>query len=157
MAAKKKAAKKAAAAGAAAQAARSNPYVQRLIEDDDLRDNIRTAYESARTAYGRLNNGKAPTKVILEDKKLHKNLHEAADALRDASSALRDGPKKRGGGIGRKLVVVVVGAGLAMALSEGLRKTVLDALFGKEEEFDYSSNTAPATPAPAAETAQASS
>jgi hypothetical protein len=35
-----------------------------------------------------------------------------------------------------------------MVLSEGLRSKVLDLLFGAEEEFDYSSTTAPAEPAP---------
>ena len=39
------------------------------------------------------------------------------------------------------------GLNLALALSEGLRKKVLDALFGAEEEFEYTSTT---TPAPAA-------
>src|SRR3712207_8610769 len=34
-----------------------------------------------------------------------------------------------------------VGAGAALALSEGLRKKVLDALFGAEEEFEYTSTT----------------
>ena len=43
--------KKVQKAGKTAQAARSNPYVQRLIEDDDLRQNIVQAYESARDAY----------------------------------------------------------------------------------------------------------
>ena len=37
---------------------------------------------------------------------------------------------------------------LAIALSEDLRTKVLDLLFGAEEEFDYSSTTAPAEPAP---------
>jgi hypothetical protein len=37
---------------------------------------------------------------------------------------------------------------LAVALSEGLRTKVLDLMFGAEEEFDYSSTTAPAEPAP---------
>jgi hypothetical protein len=36
-----------------------------------------------------------------------------------------------------------------MAASEDLRNKVLDALFGAEEEFDYTSTTAPSTPAPA--------
>jgi hypothetical protein len=48
---------------AAAAAARSNPYVQRVIEDPDLRDNVRVAFDQARQAYQRLSNGKAPTKV----------------------------------------------------------------------------------------------
>jgi hypothetical protein len=33
---------------------------------------------------------------------------------------------------------------LALAFSEGLRKKALDALFGAEEEFEYTSTTSPA-------------
>ena len=36
---------------------------------------------------------------------------------------------------------------MALALSEGLRKKVLDALFGAEEEFEYTSTTSSPTPA----------
>ena len=50
MAAKKKAAKAGAGAVAAGTAARNNPYVQKLVEDSDLRDDLRTAFESARKA-----------------------------------------------------------------------------------------------------------
>ena len=46
-------------------------------------------------------------------------------------------------------MLVLVGAGLAIALSSDLRKKVLDLLFGAEEAFDYTSTTAPPTPAPA--------
>jgi hypothetical protein len=147
MAAKGKAAK---AAGSAA-AAKTTPYVQRIIQDEELRDNVRAAYQAGRDAYNRLNNGKAPTKALLEDKKLQKNLQEAATSLRDATQALQEGPKrKRKGGIGRLLVLAVVGTGVALGVSEGLRNKVLDALFGKEEEFEYTSTTAPPTPAPSA-------
>ena len=145
--------KKAAAAAGAVEAARTNPYVQRVIEDDDLRDNVRVAFEAARDAYDRLSNGKTPTKVLTDDKKFHKDLQTAAEALKDAGSSLRDGPKKkRKGGFGRKLVLLAVAGGLAIALSADLRSKVLDALFGAEEEFDYTSTTAPAS-APTAGTA----
>src|SRR5687767_11625086 len=142
MAAKKKAAKAGAGAFAAGKAARSNPYVNQLIEDGELRDNLRTAYESARKAYGRIN-GKGPVKALTEDKKVQKELREAASSLRDAAETLRGSTKKRKRR-GRKLLLVVVGAGLAVALSEGLRKKLLDALFGAEEEFEYTSTTSPA-------------
>jgi hypothetical protein len=142
MAAKKKAAKAGAGAFAAGKAARSNPYVNQLIEDDELRDNLRTAFESARKAYGRIN-GKGPVKALTEDKKVQKELREAASSLRDAADTLRGANKKKSHR-GRKLVLVLVGAGLALALSEGLRKKVLDALFGAEEEFEYTSTTSPA-------------
>jgi hypothetical protein len=141
--------KKVAKAGKAAEMARSNPYIQRLIEDEDLRRNIVQAYESARDAYSRLSNGKNPTTQIFEDKKLQKDLKEAAGNIRNVSVSLREAPKKqRRGGLGRVLLLGVVGSGVALALSEGLRKKVLDTLFGAEEEFEYTSTTsAPSTPA----------
>ena len=145
MGAKKKAVAASGGAVGAAKAARDNPYVQRLIEDDELRDNIQQAYESAQAAFSRLSNGKAsPAKAIFDDKKLQKDLKQAADSIRDASVALREAPGKRkssGGGFFRKVLVLGVAGGLALALSEGLRKKVLDALFGAEEEFEYTSTT----------------
>jgi hypothetical protein len=143
MGAKKKAAK----AGAAAAAVRKSPYVQRIAEDEELRQNLWSAYESARDAVGRLQNGKQPTKQIFDDKKLQKDIRAAAESFRDASVALRAAPKKRKrkrGGLGKLLLLGIVGAGLALAVSEDLRKKALDALFGAEEEFEYSSTTAPA-------------
>jgi hypothetical protein len=146
MGAKKKAAK----AGAAAAAVRQSPYVQRIAEDEELRANLWSAYESARDAVGRLQNGKHPTKQIFDDKKLQKDLKAAAESFKDASVALREAPKKRRkkGGLGKLLLLGVVGGGLALAVSEDLRKKVLDALFGAEEEFEYTSSTAPAPPSP---------
>jgi hypothetical protein len=139
--------KKAAAAAGAVTAARTNPYVQRVVEDDDLRDNVRVAFEAARDAYERLADGKSPAKTLTDDKKFHKDLHTAAEALKDAGSSLREGPKKkkRSGGLGKKLFVLAIAGGLAVALSADLRSKVLDALFGAEEEFDYTSTTAPAS------------
>jgi hypothetical protein len=145
MGAKKKAVAAGGGAVGAVRAAKDNPYVQRLVEDDDLRENIQQAFESARSAVSRLSNGKSPTKSIFDDKKFQKDIREAADAFRDASVALHEAPSKRkssgGGGVFRKLLLVGVAAGLALALSEGLRKKVLDALFGAEEEFEYTSTT----------------
>ena len=140
---------KAAKAGAAGAAATATPYVQRLIQDEDLRDNLRVAFESGRDAFDRLSNGKGPAKALLDDKKLHKDLKNAADSLRDASEALREGPKKkRKGGLGRLILLSIVGGAIALAVSEDLRNKVLDLLFGAEEEFDYTSTTTPSTPAP---------
>ena len=140
---KKKAAKAGAGAVGAVNAAKSNPYVQRVVEDDELRENLRTAYDSAKKAYERMSNGKGPAKAILDDKKTQKELQAAATSLKEAADALRGksggGKKKRRGG----LLLIVVGAGAALALSEGLRKKVLDALFGAEEEFEYTSTTSP--------------
>ena len=127
----------------AAMSARNNPYLRRIVEDEDLRQNIADAYESARKAYSRLNNGKSPSTQIFDDKKLQKEIKNAAESIKDASVALREAPKKKRGGLsfGKVLLVGVAGAGVALAVSEGLRKKVLDGLFGAEEEFEYSSTT----------------
>jgi hypothetical protein len=149
MGAKKKAAAAGTGAVGAAKAARDNPYVQRIVEDDQLRDNLQAAYESARDAYGRISSSKKPAKALIDDKKLQKDLKSALDSIRDAGEALRDAPKrstpkKSGGGFFRKILLVGVAGGLALALSEDLRKKVLDALFGAEEEFEYTSTTSSA-------------
>jgi hypothetical protein len=142
-------------ARAAAEGAWGNQYVQRLVQDQELRENVRVALDNARSAYTRLNNGKTPAKVVMDDKKFQKDVRRASEAFKEAGTALRDGPKrKRRGGFGKLLLLAVVGAGLAIALSEDIRNKVLDALFGKEEEFDYTSSSAPAsspsTPSPTA-------
>jgi hypothetical protein len=139
---KKKAAKAGSGAVAAGKAATTNPYVQRLAQDEELRDNLRTAFESAKKAYERMSNGKGPAKALLDDKKTQRELKEAASSLKDAADALR-GSKKKKRGKGRLLVLALVGAVAAIALSEDLRKKVLDALFGAEEEFEYTSTTTP--------------
>lgn len=56
----------------------------------------------------------------------------------------RDKPKKRKKHRARKLLVLlVVGGAGALALSEEARNKVLDALFGSEEEFQYSPPSSP--------------
>jgi hypothetical protein len=123
------------------ETARENPYVQRLIEDDELRDSLRDAFEAAKGAYGRATgNGKGAVKAVTSDKKVQKDLRDAAENLREAADRLRKPPKRKGG-IGKLLVIAVVGAIVALAVSDGARKAVLDALFGAEEEFEYTSAT----------------
>ncbi len=149
MASKQKAAR--AKAESAAETAR--PYVQRLIEDEELRENLREAYESGRNAYARASGAKRPTDM-LDDKKLQKELRNASESMRAVSEAMRHPEKRSGGGfgLGKVLLLLIVGAILALALSEDLRKAVLDQLFGAEEEFEYTSTTAAPAPDPTATT-----
>jgi hypothetical protein len=127
-------------ATSAYNAARSHPYVQRLIEDEQLRNNLRDAYGAARHAYERITKNGKPAQRLMDDKKVQKDLRNAADSLREASDQLR-GRRKRKGRFGRLILLGVVGAGVTLAVSESARKTVMDALFGAEEEFEYTSTT----------------
>jgi hypothetical protein len=130
---------------------KDNPYIHRVIEDGTLRDNVTNVIESSKGAYERLISNGAPHKAVLEDDKLHGHVESVAASIRDIALALNDvdtkhnqpfkKKKKRGRNL---LLVLLVGTGAALALSEGLRNKLLDALFGKEEEFQYT----PPAPAP---------
>jgi hypothetical protein len=120
--------------------ARSHPYVQRLIEDQELRKNLSDAYGAARHAYQRITKNGKPAQRLMDDKKVQRDLRNAADSLREASDQLR-GKRRKKGRFGKLLLLGVVGAGVTLALSENARKMVMDSLFGAEEEFEYTSTT----------------
>jgi hypothetical protein len=122
--------------------ARENPYVQRLIEDEELRESLRDAFESARGAYTRATgNGKGTVKAVTSDKKVQKDLRSAAESLREASEAFKAPKKRKKSRLGRLILFGIVAGIVALVVSEDVRKTVLDALFGAEEEFEYTSTT----------------
>jgi hypothetical protein len=121
--------------------ARENPYMQRLVEDEELRDSLKNAFEAAKGAYGRATSNGSAVKAVTSDKKVQRDLHTAAENLRDASERLRAPKKRKKSRLGRFVLLAIVGAIVALIVSEDARKTVLDALFGAEEEFEYTSTT----------------
>src|SRR5688500_5067388 len=119
-------------AGKAASEARSNPYLQRVVEDPELREIVRQSFEHARQAYKRMSNGKRPAKALMEDKKLQRELREASSSFREAADQIR-GKRRRKRHRGRRLLgLMIVGGVVALILSEDLRKGLLDKLFGSE-------------------------
>jgi hypothetical protein len=148
MAKSTKARRGASKARSAVGSAADNAYLRRLMEDEDLRDSVKNAFEAARDAYERLSRNGRVIDTAIDDKKVHKDVKQAAENLREASNRLRGKQKKRHWG--RFLLLMLIAATLALVLSEDLRKALLDKLFGAEEEFEYTSTTTPATPEPAA-------
>ena len=96
-------------AGARRRERRTNPYVQRLIEDPELRDNVRAAVDHARQAYKRMPNGKGPAKALMEDRKLQQGAAQdrRLAARRPATSCAASAKKHRG----RKLLMLAVRRG----------------------------------------------
>ena len=66
-------------AARAAKSAVNNPYIQRVMADAQLRDDIRDALDHTRSAYERLSNGKHPAKALMDDKKLQKEIFAVHD------------------------------------------------------------------------------
>jgi hypothetical protein len=134
---------------------KSNPYIQRLIEDASLRDNVRSALDSTKKLYERLTDGKTTPATLFEDKKTQAELRKTIEAIRDVTTALTEAPKaqtRKRLRPARVLLLTIVGGGAAAAASPPLRSKVLDVLFGAEEEFEYTPPApGPAAPVPPAE------
>jgi hypothetical protein len=129
----------------------ASAVIKRLAEDAEVREAVGRALDSARGVYDRVTATKKAGK-LLDDKKLHAEAEQAIGHVRAVAAALagsqqqHQAPRKRRGGFGRKLIVLGAAGAIAVVASEDLRSKVLDALFGAEEEFQY-------TPPPAGEDA----
>jgi hypothetical protein len=134
----------AAKAGQAYETARENQYVRRLVEDEELRASIIAAAVAAKSAYGRARDrGGSPIEAV-SDRRVKKDLDHAVDAIRDATERLKE-PKRKRHPIRNLIGLGLLTGGLVLVFSESARKTVLDAVFGAEEEFVYTSTTSPAS------------
>ena len=78
---------------AAAAAANARPYVERALRDQELRDNIRNAYTSARAVYDQLGSRRKVSDAasrLAADKELQDEIRSAIDELRNASRRVKD-------------------------------------------------------------------
>jgi len=76
----------------------ARPYIERAFKDEDLRDNVRNAYESARVVYNELIGGRGAIPVatrVATDKDIQDHLREALDELRQAADRVH-GKKDHG-------------------------------------------------------------
>ncbi len=95
----------------AAAYAGAKPVIERLLYDDDLRDNIRVFIESARAILDELSD-ESPSEVVTrlwDDDKLRKHVEAAAGAAQEGSRRVR-GERVRNRGGGGKLLLLLLAA-----------------------------------------------
>jgi hypothetical protein len=88
----------------------AKPVIERLLYDDDLRDNIRVFIDSAREIMDDLS-GEQPTEIVSklwDDDKLRKRIEAAAEAAQQGSKRVRGERVRSGGGRGRLLLLLVL-------------------------------------------------
>jgi L-lactate utilization protein LutB len=110
-------------------------YLERLLEDEYVQDQLRSAIAGLRDTYRRAARQRAEA---TEDRQLYKNLRRAATSIRNAAIALRQpepAPKRRG----RKLLIITLAAGATAILTKLVQKRQSAAL------SDLVSSTAPST------------
>ncbi len=115
------------------------PYVQRAIGDEDLRDNVKAAFQAAREVYDELIGNRSVTTVatrVATDREIQDKLKDAVDELREATKRVQ-GKKDHGG---RNATLLVSGIALGILFNPvtgpATRKWLADTLFGGDD-FTY--------------------
>ena len=96
----------------AAAYAGAKPVIERLLYDDELRDNIRVFIESARKILDDISD-ESPSEIVTklwDDDKLRKHVEAAAEAAQEGSKRVRGERVRSGGGGGKILLLLLVAA-----------------------------------------------
>jgi hypothetical protein len=130
------------------------PYVERAVSDEELRENVKAAFQAAREVYDELIGNRSVTTVatrVATDKEIQEKLKGALDDLRNAADRVQ-GKKEHSG---RNATLLLAGIALGILFNPvtgpATRKWLADSIFGRDD-FTYEgssgdSSNGPSSPA----------
>jgi gas vesicle protein len=118
----------------------AKPYVQRAIQDEELRDNLRSAFATARDVYDELIGNRGVTGVatkVASDKDIQDQLRSAISDLRDAADRVQGNQAHKGRNSSLLLAGIALGLLFNPLTGPETRRWLKDKIFGEDEEFGY--------------------
>jgi len=126
------------------------PYVERAIKDEELRKNVRDAFDAAREIYNELLGGRGMVPLAVRaatDDEIQDNLKRAIEDLRKATNRIQ-GKEDHGT---RNATLLITGIALGILFNPvtgpATRSWVKERFFGGEDDFTYQGNNAGGTAA----------
>jgi len=116
------------------------PYVDRALHDEELRESVRNAYESARTVYNELIGKRGVTGFatrIATDKDIQDELRSTIQELRKAADRVQGREQHKGRNGTLLLVGIALGILFNPVTGSSTRKWLSDRLFGGGDDFTY--------------------
>lgn len=125
------------------------PYVERAVKDEEIRRNVRDAFDAARSVYNELMGGRGVVPLaarVASDEEIQDNLKRAVDDLRKAADRLQ-GKKDHGT---RNTMLLFTGIVLGILFNPvtgpSTREWLKGLVGGGDEDFTYQGNSSPAPP-----------
>jgi hypothetical protein len=118
----------------------AKPYVKRALQDEELRDNLRSAYATARDVYDELIGNRSVTGVatrVASDKDIQDQLRSAIEDLRTAADRIQGNEKHKGRNSSLLLAGIALGILFNPMTGPETRRWLKDRIFGEDEEFGY--------------------
>ena len=116
------------------------PYVDRALHDDELRDNVRSAYESARSIYNELLGNRGVTGVatrVATDKDIQSELRSTIAELRKAAERVQGKEAHTGRNGGLLFLGILLGILFNPFTGGPTRKWLSDRVLGGGDDFTY--------------------
>ena len=125
------------------------PYVERAVKDEDLRDNVMTAFAAAREVYNDLLGDRGVTGIasrVATDKDIQDNLKKTIEELRTAADRIqgKEEHKSRNGML--LLVGITLGILFNPMTGPATRQWLKEKVLGPSDDFTYGGNSSPTQP-----------
>ena len=122
----------------------AKPYVQRALQDEELRENLRNAFSTARDVYDELLGNRGVTGIatkVASDEDIQDQLRSAIQDLRNAANRIQGQESHKSRNSTLLLAGIILGILFNPMTGPETRRWLKDRIFGEDEEFGYGNSS----------------